>query len=63
MATFVAKNSGGVDLTRELRACELYIRCGERHSSLARSVDCLAADRHARIHTEISEQPSFFIKL
>ena len=52
MATSVAKNSGGVKKKPMIILKEFFF-----------SFQFHATGRHARIHTEITEQPSFFIKL
>ena len=56
MATFVAKNSGGVKKKPMIILKEFFF-------FVLVSTSGAATGRHARIHTEITEQPSFFIKL
>ena len=57
MATFVAKNSGGVK-----KKPMIILRVYFFSLSFNKRGQRLAGVR-ARIHTEIREQPSFFIKL
>ena len=58
MATFVAKNSGEVKQKLMIILKEfVFIRV-----SFNKPV-ATATDRRARIHNEIREQPSFFVKL
>ena len=56
MATFVAKNSGGVTKKPMIILKEFFFSFWFQQAAPA-------TGRHARIHTEITEQPSFFIKL
>ena len=56
MATFVAKNSGGVKKKPMIILKEFFF-------SFLFQQEAPATGRHARIHTEITEQPSFSIKL
>ena len=56
MATFVAKNSGGVKKKPMIILKEIFFLLEFQQAAPA-------TGRHARIHTEITEQRSFFIKL
>ena len=57
MATFVAKNSGGVKKKANDNLERVYIySCYFQQAAPA-------TDRRAKIHNEIREQPSFFVKL
>ena len=56
MATFVAKNSGGVKKRPMIILKEFFFFVLVQQAAPA-------TGKHARIHTGITEQPSFFIKL
>ena len=56
MVTFVAKNSSGVTKKPMIILKEFFFSFWFQQAAPANG-------RHARIHNEITEQPSFFIKL
>ena len=63
MATFVAKNSGGVEKKPMIILKEFIFFVLVSTSGAGISTRLPETGRRARIHTEIREQPSFFIKL
>ena len=63
MVTFVAKNSDGVKKKPTIILKEFIFFVLVSTSGAGISTRLPATGRRARIHTEIREQPSFFIKL